>query len=163
MKAVALIEKTLANPTGKITSLAGDPVADSAICRRDSVDAAPHGCDKGDSVPAVGSMAVIDQEQASATAALVAPLAPTLVRNAVGVIVAGYGDIESIRQSVDLWVEAHRVDSDGDTDQEIVKLTVPLTGPVKPLIVEYMNLALPGYQLHDWQTWVEPCDHEEPF
>ena len=101
---------------------------------------------------------------ATATAELIAPLRPSLVRNEFGVIISGYGMIESIRQSVDLWVEAHKVDSEGDTDQEIIKLTVPLTGPVKPLILEYINLALPGYSLHDWQTWSEPCDCEsDPF
>lgn len=86
-----------------------------------------------------------------------------LVRNEFDVIIAAYGVIEDMRQSVDLWVEAHKIDDEGDTDQEIIKLTVPLTGPVKPLILEYINGALPGYQLHDWAVW--PCEDSanEPF
>ena len=98
----------------------------------------------------------------TATATLVKPLAPALVRNQFGVIIDSYGTYEQ-RQSVDLWVEAHKTDADGDTESEIIKLTVGLNGPVKPLILDYIKLSLPGYKLHDWQTWVEPSDEVEPF
>ena len=103
---------------------------------------------------------------APATAELIAPLgnpAIQFVRNKYGVIIDSFGNYEA-RQSVDLWVEAHKYGVDGFVDNsETIKLTVGLSGPVKPLILDYLGLMLPGYELSDWQTWVEPSDESEPF
>ena len=84
------------------------------------------------------------------------------VRTEHGVIIACFGDIENVRQTVTLWVDARRTDDEGFTEQEIIKLTVPLTGPVKPLIEKYLAFALPGYEIHDWQTW-EETEKPEPL
>ncbi|MGD1949727.1 MAG: hypothetical protein ACFB14_08785 [Leptolyngbyaceae cyanobacterium] len=86
---------------------------------------------------------------ALSTAAPIEPLEP--VRDRYGVIISAYGDIENIKQTVTLWVDARR-----ENEQEIIKLTVPLTGPVKPLIEKYLQFELPGYEIYDWATWEEP-------
>ena len=86
---------------------------------------------------------------ALSTAASIESLEP--VRDRYGVIISAYGDIENIKQTVTLWVDARR-----ENEQEIIKLTVPLTGPVKPLIEKYLQFELPGYEIYDWATWEEP-------
>lgn len=100
---------------------------------------------------------------ALATAALVAPLgSPLITRNADNIIIASH-KVDNARQSVALWVQAFKLESCPETGiaglvdkEEYIKLTVPLTGPVKHLIEEWIKATLPGYVLADWQTWQEP-------
>ena len=84
-----------------------------------------------------------------------------LTRDSWGTIIDSFGVLDK-RRTVELWVEARRVDDEGFSDVEIVRLTVGLAGPVRQAIETYISVMLPGFKLNDWQTWVEPSG-DEPF
>ncbi|MEM1279470.1 MAG: hypothetical protein AAGG53_05460 [Cyanobacteria bacterium P01_H01_bin.152] len=98
-------------------------------------------------------------------------VAPLLTRNKDNIIIAQY-KITDARRTVALWVQAFKLADDREDGivglvdkEEYIKLTVPLTGPVKPLIEEWIASHLPGFVLADWQTWQEPvcCGEGEWF
>ena len=93
---------------------------------------------------------------------LVSPI--RLTRNKSGVIVDSFGDVSTEHQCVTVAVTVHKLDREGFTDEEVVRLTVPLTSPVESLVKGYIGLMLPGFQLNSWAVWCEPCGCEEqPF
>lgn len=112
---------------------------------------------------------------APATAELIAPLGNTVLvtprcglpvqftRNEYGVIIDSFGDVSNARQCVTVNVTAHKTDEAGFIEQEIVRLTVPLTGPVKPMINSYIGLMLADYTLNDWCVWPGDESYDEPF
>lgn len=104
-------------------------------------------------------------QNAPATATLVAPLSGIqLHRNKYGVIIDSFGDVSNARQCVTINATAHKTDGEGFVDQEIIRLTLSLNGPIRTAIVGYISLMLPpGYLLHDWCVWPGDENHDEPF
>ncbi|NEQ53718.1 MAG: hypothetical protein F6K11_26895 [Leptolyngbya sp. SIO3F4] len=89
---------------------------------------------------------------------------PSFTRNDFGVIVDTFGDVANAQQCITVNVTAHTTDNEGFVEQEIIRLTVPLTGAVKPMIESYIDFALPSYKLHDWCVWSDEFEQVvEPF
>ena len=87
----------------------------------------------------------------------------TLTRNQWGVIIDSFGDVSKSHQCITINATARKVDNEGFAEQEVVRLTIPLTGPARPMIASYIRLMLPGYTLNDWCVWPGDENYDEPF
>ena len=101
---------------------------------------------------------------ATATAELIAPLRPSLVRNAGRIIVDTFGDVSVSHQCVTIALTAHKKDSEGFTEEEAAHVTIPLLGCARVILEAWLAVVLPGWELHDWAVFC-PCEDsaDEPF
>lgn len=93
-------------------------------------------------------------------------VAPLLKRNDSNIIIDTFGDVSKPHQCVTIALAAHKVDSEGFTDEEVAHVTIPLLGDANVILKAWLSVALPGYTLQDnWAVYAPcPCDAVEcPF